>query len=61
MENNGFKKVCIKNRTCYFDDIIKLEDFDLDIILIYKKSHENISIYDKAINTKLFTTELDIL
>ena len=62
MENNGFKKVCIKNRTCYyFDDIIKLEDFDLYIILICKKSHENISIYDKAINTKLFTTELDIL
>ena len=24
MENNEFKKVCIKNRTCYyFDEIIK--------------------------------------
>ena len=29
----NFKKVRIKNRTCYyFDDIIKLEDFDLDDI-----------------------------
>ena len=27
----NFRKVCIKNRTCYyFHDIIKLEDFDLD-------------------------------
>ena len=35
MENNEIKKSCTKNRTCYhFDDIIKLEDFDLDNILI---------------------------
>ena len=47
MENNEFKKVCIKNRTCYcFDDIIKLQDFDIDNILIDKKSHENILIYE---------------
>ena len=26
----------------YFDDKIKLEDFDLDNILIDKKSHKNI-------------------
>ena len=39
--------VRIKNRTCYyFDDIIKLEDFDLANILIDKKSHENILIYN---------------
>ena len=31
IENNEFKKVYIKNRTCfYFDDIIKLDDFDID-------------------------------
>ena len=30
----NLKKVCIKNRTChYFDDIIKLEDFDLDVLI----------------------------
>ena len=47
MENNELKKICIRNRTCYyFDDIIKLEDFDLDNILIDKKIHENILIYD---------------
>ena len=34
MENNKYKEVCIKNRTCYnFDDIIKLQDFDIDNIL----------------------------
>ena len=26
----------------YFNDIIKLEDFDIDNILIDEKSHENI-------------------
>ena len=47
MENNEFKIIRIKHCTCYyFDDIIKLEDFDLDNILIDKKSHENILIYD---------------
>ena len=52
MENNEFKKVCIKNRTChYFDDIIKLEDFDLHNILIDEKSHENILIYDISYKT----------
>ena len=46
MENNEFKKVCIKNHTCYYsDDIIKLEDFDHDKILKDEKSHENIFIY----------------
>ena len=32
MENNNiFLKINIKNRTCYyFDDVIKIEDFDFD-------------------------------
>ena len=43
----NLKSVCIKNRTCYyFDDLIKLEDFIFDNILIDEKSHENILIYD---------------
>ena len=47
MENNEFKNVCIKNRTCYcLDGIIKLEDVDLDNILIGEESHENILIYN---------------
>ena len=50
MENNEFlyyiTKVCIKNcMYYYFADIIKLENFDIDI-LIDEKSHENILIYD---------------
>ena len=46
------KKIQIKNRTCYyFDDIINLEDFDFDNILIDKKSHENILIYDISYKT----------
>ena len=41
MENNEFKTARIKNRTCYsFDDMIKLEDFDIDNILIDKKLEE---------------------
>ena len=35
MENNKFKKIIIKNIACYyFDDMIKLKDFDIDSILI---------------------------
>ena len=43
----NFKKFLTKNHTFYyFDDIIKLEDFDIDNVLINEKSHENILIYD---------------
>ena len=52
MENNEFRKVRTKNRTCYyFDDIIKLEDFDLDNILIDEKSYEDILIYGISYKT----------
>ena len=45
MENIKFKNVRIKSRMCcYFDDIIKLEDFDFDKRLIDEKPHQyNIS------------------
>ena len=34
MEKNEFKKNHIENRMChYFNDMIKLEDFDLDNVL----------------------------
>ena len=44
MESNyKLEEISIKNRTCYyFDDIIKLEDFDLDNILLDEKQYENI-------------------
>ena len=45
MKNNELKKDCIKNITrYYFDDIIKLKDFDLDNVLIVDKSYKN--MYD---------------
>ena len=47
MENNELKKVRIKNRICYyFNDIIRLENFDLHSIFIDEKSDKNILIYD---------------
>ena len=40
--NKRLKEIDIKNRTCYyFNDIIQIEDFDLDNILIDEKSSEN--------------------
>ena len=48
MEGNvKLKEIDIKNCTCYyFDDMIKIEDFDLDNILTDKKSYENILVYN---------------
>ena len=52
MENNEFRQVFVKNCTCYyFNDMIKLEDFDIDNILIDEKSHKNILIYDISYKT----------
>ena len=52
MQNNEFKKVCIRNHTCYyFDYIIELEDFDLNNILNDEISHKNILIYDVSYKT----------
>ena len=45
--DDELKEINIKNRTCYyFDDIIKIEDFDLDNISIGKKSYKNILVYN---------------
>ena len=43
--NDELKEIDIKNPTCnYFDDIIKIEDFNLDNILIDEKSYENVLV-----------------
>ena len=43
----NFKKFILKNRTCHdIYDIIKLEDFAIDNILIDEKLHLNILIFD---------------
>ena len=61
MENNEFRKVRGKNRTCYcFDGIIKLEDFNIDNSLIDEKSHENILIYDISYKTLLGPKPLQV-
>ena len=61
MRNNEIKKVRIKNCTCYyFDDTIKLEDFDPDNILIDEKSHENTLIYDISYKTLIGSKPLRI-
>ena len=61
MKNNELKKVCIKNHVCYyFDDIIKLEDFDLDNTLIHFKWHGNILIYDISCKTLIDSKPLHI-
>ena len=45
--NDNLREIDMKNRTCYyFDVIIKFEDFDLDNILINKKSYENVLFYN---------------
>ena len=45
--NNELKGIDIKNRTCYyFDDIIKIENFNVDNFLIEEKSYENTLVYN---------------
>ena len=52
----------MKNRTCYyFNDIIKLEDFDLDNISIKEKSHKDILICDISFKTLIGSKPLRII
>ena len=48
MDNkNGFKKINVKNCTCYdFDDIMKVKDINVDRIFLDKKSYGNILAYN---------------
>ena len=50
--NDELKEIDIKNCTCCcFDDIIKIEDFNLDNILIAEKTYKNILVYSISYNT----------
>ena len=40
------KEIDVKNRTCYFDNIMRAGGISFSDILLDKKSHENILIYD---------------
>ena len=45
--NDKSKEIDIENSTCYyFDDVIKIEDFDLDNILTNEKLHGNVLVYN---------------
>ena len=47
MENIELKTVCIENRTCYyFDNIIKIGDFNFHNILLAEILCENVLIFD---------------
>ena len=55
MENNELKENCIKNCKCYyFDDIIKIEDFNN--ILLDEKSCKNILIFNVSYKTLIGET-----
>ena len=45
-ELKEMKWILKKRACCYFDDITKYEDFNLDNILIDEKSCENILVYN---------------
>ena len=50
--NDELKEIDIKNCTCCcFDDIIKIEDFNLDNILIAEKTYKNILVYNISYKT----------
>ena len=52
MDSNELKEIDSKNRTCsYFDDTIKIKDFDFDNILIDKKSYKNTLVYEISYKT----------
>ena len=43
MENNKFKEISTKNRTCYYlNDMIKFKDFDFGNIVLDKKVTQKI-------------------
>ena len=44
----------------YFDDIIKIEDFDFDNLLLDEKSYENIMIYNISYKTLISAKPLHI-
>ena len=56
-ESNELREIHIKNCTCYyFDDIIKIEDFDFDNIIIDEKLYKKLLVYDTSYKT-LFGSE----
>ena len=60
MESNELKEIDIENLTCYyFNDTVKIQDFDFDNIL-KDKSHQNIFVYDILYKTLFGSKPLQI-
>ena len=59
--NDKLKEIDINNCTCYyFNDIIKIEDFDPDNILIDKKPQENNLFYNISLKKLIDSKPLHI-
>ena len=59
--NDELKEIDIKNRTCYyFNDIIKIEDFDFNNTFFNEKSHKNIWVYDISYKTLIGAKPLSL-
>ena len=59
--NDKLKEIDVKNRICcYFDSIIKFEDFDFDNILIDEKSYKSILDYNISNKTLIGAKPLSI-
>ena len=57
--NYQLSETDIKNHMCYyFDDIIKIEDLDLDNILINEKSCKNVLLYNILYKTLIDSNSL---
>ena len=56
------KETDIKNRTCYyFDDIIRIEDFNIDNISIDEKSYVKILVYNISYKSLIDAKPLRIM
>ena len=56
------KEIDIKNRTCYyFDDIIRIEDFNIDNISIDEKSYVKILVYNISYKSLIDAKPLRIM
>ena len=59
--NDEWKDIDIKNRTCYhINDIITIEDFHFNNVLINEKSYENILVYHISYKTLIGAKPLRI-
>ena len=57
--NDELKEINIKILTCYFfDDIIKMQDFEFGNILLDEKPYQNVLIYNTLYKTLISTKQL---